>query len=548
MKKTCLLSLFVFFLFFTFTTTKTYAAGVQFSGQDLSECSSQKTVTKTIKGKEISLRDISFIPPDDNICTNLCRYFDIPAQNRKIQKPLGTSTITIDDATLFTESTCKDEQGNTDEDRLLDEVNNPKLEDCITAESYYICKGLGATRGFPKNPKTNQAFIDESVPYVSVRFINLSNPSKNAKYFYCLKSKPEDCGEDDWEEATPRDGTVILSKLCGDGEKTLKEDCTETKQFTSGDWFHAGKTYHVYLSQGKDSKSVNPNDVKADAVFYVTHFYPEVVEPKAKKDATLNTDTAKNGYTLPVSLKGRNIKSGKDSNIYNDYWLQVEGLDNDYKSAPSCLVVSANANPENGTGEIDMFLEKESKDADGYVFGTLAEGKYILKIKDGRDLRQKGEAFTCEPNDFTYYFIPFTIAPGNKEGSIGTAIKDPYGKELGIAIPWSQPRALCDKEDIDQTTGYCKKIPTALGIKISTEPQFFVRDIFTIVLSIGGVAAILFFIRAGYAVMTSAGNKEKVGQAREQITAAITGLIFIILSIAILEFIGVNILRIPGLQ
>ncbi|HMS22281.1 MAG TPA: hypothetical protein PKA38_00805 [Candidatus Levybacteria bacterium] len=71
---------------------------------------------------------------------------------------------------------------------------------------------------------------------------------------------------------------------------------------------------------------------------------------------------------------------------------------------------------------------------------------------------------------------------------------------------------------------------------------------FTIVLSIGGVAALLFFIRAGYTIMTSAGNKEKVGQAREQITAAITGLIFIILSIAILEFIGINILRIPGFQ
>lgn len=547
MKKTFLL-LPVFFLFLIFTTATTYATGVQFSGQDLSECSSQKLVTKTIKGKEVPLKDISFVPPDDNICTNLCRYFDIPAQNRKIQKPLGTSTITIDDSTLFTESTCANEEGKTDEDRFLDEVNNPNLSDCITTESYYICKGLGATRGLPKNPKTNQAFIDESVPYISVRFINLSNPTKNAKYFYCLKSKPQDCGEDDWQEAQPRDGIVILSKLCGDGEKTLKEDCTETNQFTSGDWFHAGKTYHVYLSQGKDSKSVSPDDVKADAVFYVTHFYPEIIKPKAETVTNLNTNSTKNGFTLPIILKGRNIKSGKDSNIYNDYWLQVEGLDNDYKSAPRCLVVNANPKPEDGTGEIDMFLSSESKDADGYVFGTLTEGKYLLKIKDGRDLRKNGNTFTCEQNDFTYYFIPLTIASGGETGTIGTAIKDPYGKELGVAIPWSQPRALCDKQDIDQTTGYCKKIPTALGIKISTEPQFFVRDIFTIVLSIGGVAALLFFIRAGYTIMTSAGNKEKVGQAREQITAAITGLIFIILSIAILEFIGINILRIPGFQ
>ncbi|MBP6913121.1 MAG: hypothetical protein KBC00_00735 [Candidatus Levybacteria bacterium] len=538
------LILFFFLLICLYYVPPTFAAGVVFTGRDYSDvCTGQKNVQKTVKGTLVSMKDLSTVyATGDNptACNTICTYLGTLG---------GKFPATIDDANLFTNTSCTDEQGNTNEDRFLDEINNPTLEDCITSESYYICKGLGATRGLEKDKKNNQPYIDESVPFVSVYFKNISNPTKNSKYFYCLKSKPEDCSDDDWNEATVSNGTIILPKLCGDGEKTLKEDCTESTNLVDGDWFHAGKTYHVYLSQGKDSKSVNPNDVKAHADFYVSHFYPEVVLPKGdEKNKLLNTDNMKKGWDFLVELKGRNIKSGKNEDIYNDYWMQIEGMDNDYRSEPKCLLVEKGADPKASTGKATIFLSPESKDSDGNVIATLTEGKYILKIKDGRDLKKNKNGITCEPNDFTLYFITFTIARGGGEGSIGTIIKDPYGKELGATIPWFPPRPLCDPVDIDKATGYCKKIPTALGIKISTEPQFFVRDIFTIVLSIGGVAAVLFFIRAGYTIMTSAGNKEKVGQAREQITAAITGLIFIILSIAILEFIGVNILRIPGLQ
>ena len=46
--------------------------------------------------------------------------------------------------------------------------------------------------------------------------------------------------------------------------------------------------------------------------------------------------------------------------------------------------------------------------------------------------------------------------------------------------------------------------------------------------------------------MISRGDKEKLQAARETITAAIVGLLFIVLSIVILEIIGVDILKIPG--
>jgi len=86
---------------------------------------------------------------------------------------------------------------------------------------------------------------------------------------------------------------------------------------------------------------------------------------------------------------------------------------------------------------------------------------------------------------------------------------------------------------------------TALG-KISTDPAGFVSRVFGILLSLAGGIALLLIIISGYRLMSSQGNPEKVQAAREQLTSAIVGLLFIIFSLAILTIIGVDILRIPG--
>lgn len=90
-----------------------------------------------------------------------------------------------------------------------------------------------------------------------------------------------------------------------------------------------------------------------------------------------------------------------------------------------------------------------------------------------------------------------------------------------------------------------KTCPTAFG-NISTDPAGFIRSIFTILLSLAGGIALLLIIVSGYRLMTSQGNPERVQGAREQLTSAIVGLLFIIFSLSILTIIGVDILRIPG--
>lgn len=86
---------------------------------------------------------------------------------------------------------------------------------------------------------------------------------------------------------------------------------------------------------------------------------------------------------------------------------------------------------------------------------------------------------------------------------------------------------------------------TAIG-DINTNPTDFVKAIFGVILGLAGGVALILIIISGYALMTSQGNPEKVQGAREQLTAAIVGLLFIIFSLVILQFIGVNILHIPG--
>lgn len=63
---------------------------------------------------------------------------------------------------------------------------------------------------------------------------------------------------------------------------------------------------------------------------------------------------------------------------------------------------------------------------------------------------------------------------------------------------------------------------------------------------VGGVALILSALGA-FQIITSGGNPEKVKRGRELIESAISGLLFVIFSLFLLRFIGVDVLHLPGL-
>lgn len=86
---------------------------------------------------------------------------------------------------------------------------------------------------------------------------------------------------------------------------------------------------------------------------------------------------------------------------------------------------------------------------------------------------------------------------------------------------------------------------TAVG-NILTSPKDFVQTMMGLILSVVGGIAILLIMFSGYRLMVSQGNPESIKNAKEQLTAAIIGLLFIIFSLVILQIIGVNILGLPG--
>lgn len=92
----------------------------------------------------------------------------------------------------------------------------------------------------------------------------------------------------------------------------------------------------------------------------------------------------------------------------------------------------------------------------------------------------------------------------------------------------------------------CAAVSTGLGINIGTDPPGFIKSIFGLILSLSGGIAVFLIMRAGFKILMSKGNQEELNEGREQLAAAIVGLLFIIFSLVILQVVGVDLLHIPG--
>jgi hypothetical protein len=93
-----------------------------------------------------------------------------------------------------------------------------------------------------------------------------------------------------------------------------------------------------------------------------------------------------------------------------------------------------------------------------------------------------------------------------------------------------------------------KSINTAIGCipynNIAEFAGFFIKWS----IGIGSGIAFLLILYAGFMVMTSTGNPQRLKAGQELLTAAITGLVMLIFSVFILRVIGVDILKLPGLS
>ncbi|HAN22656.1 TPA: hypothetical protein DCP77_02655, partial [Candidatus Collierbacteria bacterium] len=75
-----------------------------------------------------------------------------------------------------------------------------------------------------------------------------------------------------------------------------------------------------------------------------------------------------------------------------------------------------------------------------------------------------------------------------------------------------------------------------------------ITSILRLATGLGGGIALALILYGVFIVTTSAGMPDKLKAGSEIITSAVIGLIFILLSIFLVNLIGINILGIPGLS
>lgn len=91
-------------------------------------------------------------------------------------------------------------------------------------------------------------------------------------------------------------------------------------------------------------------------------------------------------------------------------------------------------------------------------------------------------------------------------------------------------------------------ISTAIGcIPVLNDTNAFAGFILKWAVGVGGGIAFLLIVYAGFMIMTSQGNPERLKAGQELLTAAISGVILLVLSVFVLNIIGIKILQIPGL-
>jgi len=376
--------------------------------------------------------------------------------------------------------------------------------------------------------------INGNTPSVDITFSGLKSSSN---WHICTRT--DGCGKaEDNEDST--DGILTLT-VCAANDNRLKRVGHNGENCDDGDYFHEGKVYTVTLFEDEDQERKGPQ-----ARFFVNHFYPNVT-------ASINDgflEVVISGNRRPFDGNG-----GKWNPQRNNYQVRVEGVDDDGVQYG-----------HDGCSEI--------KNMDGsavFKFGQggyndeehIRPGKYLIKVNE--QVNEGGiRKMLDECNGgFTYWHINATIENGSlvpekidctPESSQEECKKDPNSsdiqgfnkliEELGLL---GKLTLKCNKVREDSKTGKyeCLEVRTAIG-NIPTDPIGFIERLFSIVLTLAGVAALGLLIYGGYNYMISRGDPEKIKGARETITSAIIGLLFIIFSLVILQVIAGDILRIPG--
>lgn len=208
-----------------------------------------------------------------------------------------------------------------------------------------------------------------------------------------------------------------------------------------------------------------------------------------------------------ISYSGGEIKitvrANDNATDYTDYDYYLICSDGDYQYSTACVFFSSS--------EVRCSVsvaEFTSSNCD------VASGKATLEIKHDSD----NCVFKLTSSEIQAALTSAGVAPTPPPGTTTTVAACTTG-----------------------TGGPC--VETALG-KIPTQPEELVKWILGWAITLGGGIAVLLSLWGGVTIILAGGNPEKINAGKEIITSAISGILFILFSVFLLRFIGVDVLGI----
>ncbi len=314
---------------------------------------------------------------------------------------------------------------------------------------------------------------------------------------------------------------VARIQVCGAGKNVVKTSCNNP----TGDYFHSKQTYGITLFNSDDPNRNSPNETSY-SIGDIGVYSPRInIDPTSK--------TTPGGQVRIVIRQDKMRPGGDDRNQYN---LIMQNSNGSGSKESSCEPVKDTSSP------LPLVVPQPNE--------VLGAGVYtLLVVGCGKD--QSDNYWTSQVNvDVNGGSISTPSAALNFAEDTPEPSPPPLPCEEGIDKNGIKLTVLSTdipvvQKQKQQQIVTCTKVSTAIG-GLSTDPAGFIKSVFSLLLGLSGGIAVILIIISGYRLMTSQGNPEQVQGAREMLTSAIVGLLFIIFSFVILQIIGVNILKIPG--
>ncbi len=265
-------------------------------------------------------------------------------------------------------------------------------------------------------------------------------------------------------------------------------------------------------------------------VFLLVSFVAFVKDAKAQVASGAQCATTIQKTYLTQEQNGKTCYFPGSCLIAGSVHLSFEGVKRDGSDVASGNLLVTIQSPSGSTNCVAQ-INNGSASCDIDVVPTSGSKVYSVQAR-----QSTGPGNTC-----TVFSGDFVIA-SNCQNDQCKELKEEFsdGWKLCLQIPNDQ-----EKRDRCINCLTDSGVWTAIGC-IPTSPQEIIKTIVTIGMSLAGVVVLILILISAFTLSTSQGDPNKTKEAKEMLTSAIVGLLFIIFSVTILQFIGVSILNIPG--